>query len=126
MPGHDGGGPLGAQGELVATDTLRRQGYRILERNYRCPLGELDVVARKGKTLVFVEVKSGLDERIPPRDRVDARKKRKLSQVATFYLKEHGLEGVSARFDVVEVSFPVDGGTPRVELIPNAFDLDGT
>ncbi|MGQ9858198.1 MAG: YraN family protein [Thermodesulfobacteriota bacterium] len=126
MPGHDGGGPLGAQGELVATDTLRRQGYRILERNYRCPLGELDVVARKGKTLVFVEVKSGLDERILPRDRVDARKKRKLSQVAMFYLKEHGLEGVSARFDVVEVSFPVDGGTPRVELIPNAFDLDGT
>lgn len=124
MAYHEPGTSLGLQGEEVAAALLERSGYRILEHNYRCPLGELDLVARKGKTLVFVEVKSGFGQGISPRDRVDARKRRKLSQVAMFYLKEKRLEGVSARFDVVEVDFSTGGGSPRVELIPNAFELE--
>jgi len=122
---HDGPVPsVGAHGEDVAAQALKRRGYNILEQNYRCPLGELDLVASEGKTLVFVEVKSGQAQGISPRERVDSRKRRKLIQVAMFYLKQRKMEGVSARFDVVEVDFPAHGGSPRVEIIANAFDLD--
>jgi|YNPNPStandDraft_1061719.scaffolds.fasta_scaffold19694_6 putative endonuclease len=121
----EGSRPLvGAEGEDAAAKALRRCGYKILEQNYRCALGELDLVALEGKTLVFVEVKSGFARGISPRERVDSRKRRKLSQVAMFYLKQKRMEGVSARFDVVEVDFHSQGGTPRVEIIPNAFDLE--
>ncbi|MEJ5377459.1 MAG: YraN family protein [bacterium] len=121
----EGSGPsLGSQGEAAAAEALRGRGYKILERNYRCALGELDLVALQGKTLVFVEVKSGLASAIFPRERVDFRKRRKLVQVAMYYLKEKRMEGVSARFDVVEVDFPAQGGNPRVLILPNAFDLE--
>ncbi len=129
VPGMDleGSGPsLGSKGEAAAAEALRGRGYKILERNYRCALGELDLVALQGKTLVFVEVKSGLASAISPRERVDFRKRRKLVQVAMYYLKEKRMEGVSARFDVVEVDFPAQGGNPRVLILPNAFDLEPT
>lgn len=116
---------LGAKGEDTAAEALRRSGYKILEQNYRCALGELDLVALQGKTLVFVEVKSGLASSIPPRERVNSRKRKKLIQIAMFYLKQKRMDGVSARFDVVEVDFPPAGGNPRVEIIPNAFELEG-
>lgn len=123
--GSEGSRPwVGAQGEDAAAKALRRCGYKILEQNYRCALGELDMVALKGKTLVFVEVKSGLARGIWPRERVDSKKRRKLSQVAMFYIKQKRMEGVSARFDVVEVDFPPDGDAPRVQIIPHAFELE--
>lgn len=115
---------VGARGEGAAAQALIRCGYKILEQNYRCALGELDLVALEGKTLVFVEVKSGLCRGISPRERVGPKKRRKLSQVAMFYLKQKRMEGISARFDVVEVDFPSQGGSPRVEIIPNAFELE--
>lgn len=115
---------VGSQGENAAAQALKRSGYKILEQNYRCALGELDLVALEGKTLVFVEVKSGSAQGFMPRERVDFKKRKKLSQVAMFYLKQKRMEGVSARFDVVEVDFPSQGGNPRVEIIPNAFDLE--
>jgi putative endonuclease len=117
------GKPLGRQGEEIAREALRRAGYRIIEQNYRCPLGELDLVARHGKALVFVEVKSESPRsRVQAKDRVDRRKRRKLEQMAQFFLKEKRLVGVSARFDVVQVRFQT-GLPPLVEIIPNAFEL---
>jgi putative endonuclease len=116
--------PLGSMGEDVACDLLQRAGYRILERNYRCPLGEIDLIARVNQILVFAEVKSaeGLT-RVLPKSRVDRRKQRKLRQVAQYYLKEKRLHTVSARFDVVQVRF--EDGKPRaVEVIPNAFEIE--
>lgn len=115
---------VGARGEDAAAKALRRCGYKILEQNYRCALGELDLVALEGKTLVFVEVKSGSARGISPRERVDYRKRRKLSQVAMFYLKQKRMEGISARFDVVEVDFHSSEASPRVEIITNAFELE--
>jgi putative endonuclease len=111
----------------VAGQALQRAGYRILERNYQCPLGEIDLVARQRRTLVFVEVKSGAGSGrgIRPRERVDLRKQRKLFQVAQFYMKAKRLQGASARFDVVEVSFP-PGGPPTAEIFPNAFEAPET
>ncbi len=114
--------PLGKRGEDAARETLKKSGYRILQQNYQCPIGEIDLVARHGRTLVFVEVKSRLGRsRILPKERVNRKKQRKLIQVAQFYVKEKRLDAVSARFDVVEVSFR-DGAPPDVHVIPNAFE----
>ena len=114
--------PLGRRGEQVASVALKDAGYRILQLNYHCPIGEIDIVARKGRTLVFVEVKSESGWKgVIPKARVDKRKQRKLVKVAQFYLKEKRLQGVSARFDVVQVRLQ-DVGRPVVEIIPDAFE----
>ena len=113
---------LGKEGEDAACRALKRSGYKIIERNYRCPLGEMDIVARDGKTLVFVEVKSmAFGSRVPPLDRVDSRKRKKLTEIARFYIKAKGLEGASARFDAVRVRLE-EGSKASVDIIPNAFD----
>lgn len=113
---------LGRRGETVAYQALRGSGYRILAQNYQCPLGEIDLIARQGKTLVFVEVKSesGISG-VLPKARVGRRKQKKLVQVAQFFLKEKGLQGVSARFDVVQVQFQEER-PPLVDIIQNAFE----
>ncbi len=112
----------GREGEAIAVRYLEKEGYRVVERNYRCVFGEMDIVARDGRTCVFVEVKSRKSERFgDPGLAVDRRKQRKMSSVAMCYLKEKRLLGRPSRFDVVTVLF-----TPqetRVELIRNAFDF---
>lgn len=115
-------GPPGSQGEEIAAKALARKGYRILEKNYRCPFGEIDIVATKEGKLVFVEVKSGSTQGILPRSRVDKRKRVKLSQIAAYFIKQKGLEGISARFDVVEVDFA--GPRPSVEILQDAFEVE--
>jgi putative endonuclease len=121
--GSDHRKPLGKRGEDVASAALRGAGYRILEHNYRCPLGEVDIVARKGRTVVFVEVKSESGRRgILPKERVNRRKQAKLTRVAQFYLKQKKLYGFSARFDVVQVGFECDD-RPAVDILPNAFEI---
>lgn len=106
----------------MAYQALRGSGYRILAQNYQCPLGEIDLIARQGKTLVFVEVKSESGTSgVLPKARVDRRKQKKLVQVAQYFLKEKGLQGVSARFDVVQVQFQEER-PPLVDIIQNAFE----
>jgi putative endonuclease len=113
---------LGAEGERAAEKYLRRQKYTILERNYRCPLGEIDLIALDGKTVVFVEVKTRTGERHgSPLEAVDARKQRQIARVAQSFLLRHRLQNRDARFDVVGVSW--DGTRPVCELVRNAFDL---
>jgi len=112
----------GREGEAIAARYLENEGYRIVERNYRCVFGEMDIIARDGKTCVFVEVKSRKSERFgDPGLAVDRRKQRKMSAVAMCYLKEKRLLGSPSRFDVVAVRFFPQGS--RVELIRNAFDF---
>jgi putative endonuclease len=113
---------LGAEGERAAEKYLRRQKYTILERNYRCPLGEIDLIALDGKTVVFIEVKTRTGERHGgPLEAVDARKQRQIGRVAQSYLLRHRLQNRTARFDVVGVSW--DGTGIVCELVRNAFDL---
>ncbi len=113
---------LGALGEERAEAFLRERGYRIRERNYRCPLGEIDIVAEEGDTIVFVEVKTRKGLAFGwPKEAVGRRKMRKLSQVASFYLKEKGLLERKARFDVVSIILSPEG--EDIEILPNAFDL---
>ena len=114
---------LGRWGEEQAAEFLRGQGYRILASNWRCRLGELDLVARDGKTLCFVEVKLRRDDRYGrAAEYVDIRKQRKLLAAAKVYLLQHP-QDCPMRFDVVEVYAP--GGrmdrAPRIVHLKNAF-----
>ena len=114
---------LGRAGEDIAAEFLRAQGYKILEKNYRSRLGEIDIVARDKKTFCFVEVKMRTQgvfgsalEAITPR------KQHQISKVALGYLKERRLLSAPARFDVVAVT-QNESGAPEIELIKNAFEL---
>jgi putative endonuclease len=112
----------GRLGEEAACRFLKDAGYRIVERNYRCPIGEMDIVAWDGDTMVFVEVKcSTTSDPIPPKYRIDIHKKRKLTRLAHLYMKQKSLECQSARFDVVQVLLGQDGSV-KVDLIKDAFE----
>ena len=94
----------GIDGESTAEDFLRKNGYKILERNYRSCFGEIDIVAKKQEYFVFVEVKyrsSGSYGN--PQDSVDRRKQKKIARTALHYLKFNGLLGKDVRFDVVAI-----------------------
>jgi putative endonuclease len=111
----------GDEGELLAARHLKRLGYRIIARNYRCPLGEIDIVARHRGAVVFVEVKSrGAGDPVSPKLAITPAKQRKLSQVAWYYLQKQNLTEASARFDVVAIRGMPD--SPEFEVIENAFE----
>ena len=121
-PGRRSGDPrheLGREAEEAAAAFLRRRGYEILGRNVRTARGEIDLVARDGATLVFVEVKArrhtgaagGLEA-------VDARKQLRLSRLAVAFLASSGLAEAPARFDVIAV----DGRSLACTHVVNAFD----
>jgi putative endonuclease len=111
----------GLEGEQLAVRHLKRLGYRIICRNYRSPLGEIDIIARHQGVLVFVEVKSRSTETFgSPKLALTPAKQLKLSQVAWHYLQQHNLTEASARFDVVTISRMQ--GSPHLEVIENAFD----
>lgn len=95
---------LGRQGEDIAAGVLRKSGYKILARNFRVPVGELDLVAQDGEVIVFVEVKTRRGNRCgTPGQSVDWRKQQKLLRAAEWYLQQNRMDGESCRFDVMEV-----------------------
>ena len=113
---------LGDRGENVAARYLRNRGYKILLRNFRCDLGEIDIVARDGKTLVFVEVKTRTYDDPSPEDQVNAAKQHQLSKVAKFFLTRYGVPQPPARFDVVAVVWP-NNHNPQIRHTPHAFEV---
>ena len=116
---------FGDEGEAQAEAYLRRQGFRILGRNVRSPLGELDLIADHEGTLVFVEVKRRRSGAYGGAiEAVDARKRAKLIQLASHYLAQHRLHGRACRFDVVLIQDDAGTGT-AVQHIANAFDVAG-
>ncbi len=112
---------LGTDGERIAETFLRRQRYVILQRNYRCRSGEIDLIALDRDAVVFVEVKTRV---VPgfgtPFEAVHPHKQRQIIRAAQRYLSENRLQERNARFDVVGVWW--DDGQPHCELIKNAFD----
>ncbi len=111
----------GQTGEDIAVAYLRKKGYVILDRNFRCPVGELDIVAQKQQIIVFVEVKTRRKEKFgPPELAVDARKRGKIEKLAAWYMKGKGKESAPVRFDVIAVSI-YEGEKPQVNHIENAF-----
>ena len=113
---------FGEAGEALAARLLRKKGYKIVATNYRTQLGEIDIIARDGDTLVFIEVKARHSGRFgSPKWALTPRKQRKISMVALYYLKATGQSAAKARFDVVSIR---SGAVrPEVEIIRNAFDL---
>lgn len=111
---------LGGAGEELAAAALKRQGYKIVERNYVTPLGEIDLIAKQKGFLVFIEVKTRQSGRFgTPAEAVHPAKQAKLRRLADYYLKQRRLGEVPVRFDVVGITF--SGGTPAIEIIVNAF-----
>lgn len=113
---------LGALGERHAARALRARGYRLLEANYRRRQGELDLIARDGDTLVFVEVRTRTSTGPwTPLDSVDARKQRQIARLARYYRRDRHLENCYCRYDVVEVIATTDGRVLDVRHYPGAF-----
>ncbi len=113
---------LGKQGENFAVSYLKGLKYRILLTNYRCRCGEIDIIARDGSVLVFVEVKARRSTSYgPPQLSVTPFKQRQISKTALTYLAQNRLMEAAARFDVLALQF--GKGDPVVEHIKDAFDL---
>lgn len=114
---------LGRRGEDLAADFLKRNGYRVLLRNYKTKLGEIDIIAKDKDTLCFVEVKARYSDRCGlPQESVSQDKQKKISRLAVCFLKENNLLESKARFDVVSVAYCP--GSAKLDLFKNAFDLD--
>jgi putative endonuclease len=113
---------LGQRGEKLAARWLRRQSYKIVARGSRGALGEIDLVAVDGRTVVFVEVKTRRSQDAGhPADAVDKEKQRRLTRLAVAYLRRHGLLEYPARMDVVAITWPEGRGRPTIEHFRNAF-----
>jgi putative endonuclease len=117
---------LGQQGEDAAARFLKRSGFRILARGLDSRLGELDIIAVDGRTIVFVEVKTRRStDAGHPSEAIDPRKERRMTQAALAYLKARGLLNYPARFDVVAITWPENSRRPAIEHYKNAFSPVG-
>ena len=112
----------GKEGEKIAAAFLKKNGYRIIETNLRCFLGEIDIIAREKGELVFIEVKTRKSEELGyPEQAVGIKKQKKMSQLAMWYLQKKNLTEIRARFDVVAITMSFSGND--IHLIKNAFDF---
>lgn len=113
----------GRRGEILACQYLQSLGYSILGTNWRSPEGEIDVVARDGEIIVFVEVKARTSSRFGlPEEAITQRKRRRLQQAGLAYLGAHDLLDHPWRIDVVALELERDGTPRRVEHYPDAID----
>lgn len=114
---------LGEMGERLALKKIKRLGYKFIAKNYRCPLGEIDLIARDGDCLVFIEIKTRRGRSIGyAKEAINKRKMRQISKVALAYMKANNCCDVKARFDVIAINIKDD--REEIEIIPNAFDLE--
>lgn len=117
---------LGQRGEAEAARFLERQGYQIVARGERARLGEIDLVAVEGRTVVFVEVKTrASDHSGAPAEAVDEAKQRRITRTALLYMKRHDLLEVSSRFDIISITWPAQG-KPQIDHLRGAFEPTGT
>jgi len=113
---------LGKRGENIAVKFLREKGYKIIERNYRCPMGEVDIVAKDKKALVFVEIKTRTSTNFGlPEEAISYRKRQHLSKIASFYLLYYKIKEINCRFDVVSILINKNK-IKDIHLIKNAFE----
>ncbi|MFC1869483.1 YraN family protein [Thermodesulfobacteriota bacterium] len=113
---------LGELGERLALKKIKRLGYKCITRNYRCPLGEIDIIARDDDCLVFIEIKTRKGRSIAyAKEAVDKRKMRQISKAALSYMKANNCCDVKSRFDVVAIN--IMGDKEEIEVITDAFEL---
>src|SRR4051812_49229015 len=117
---------LGCRGEDAAACHLKKLGYVIVARGHRDNLGEIDLIAVDGRTVVFIEVKTRTtDDAGHPADAVDQAKQRRLTRLALSYLKRHDLLECQTRFDVIAVTWPTNRRHPTIEHFKSAFEAVG-
>ena len=115
----------GRKGEGLALAFLKKQGYKIIEKNYRTKFGEVDVIAKDKSCICFIEVRSMNTEKFGgPEYTVDKKKQNHIAKMALLYIKRYGLENKQGRFDVVCIK-DINTNSPKIRLIKNAFELDG-
>ena len=114
----------GKNGEDLAVFCLLKQGYKIIERNYKTKLGEIDIIADCRGCICFVEVRAKNSLSFgAPEETIIKRKQLQIAKAALLYIKKYKLQDKSCRFDVVSIE-GVDRPMPEVRLIENAFELD--
>lgn len=113
---------LGARGERAARRFLKGKGYRILANNWRCDGGEVDLIARDGQWLVFVEVKTRRGEFVTPEEQVHSHKEGRVRHAADVYLMRFRGDPPLVRFDVVAVVWPEGAKRPTIRHIEHAFE----
>lgn len=112
---------IGNEGEALAVEHLKEKGYKIIEKNYKTPIGEIDIIAEDKNTIVFVEVKTRSSDFFGcPFEAVGSKKQQKLKNLALFYLKQKGRES-AVRFDVLSIYFR--DGKKEIEHIKDAFEV---
>jgi len=115
---------LGDRGEKVACGFLKEHGYEILGKNYKCKIGEIDVIARRRERLAFIEIKTRTSLQFgTPQEAVNLQKQEKIFQVAQWYLNEKKLLKTPIAFDVVAILWK-EGKTPEIQLIADAFEKE--
>jgi len=114
-------GGMGDRGENLAARYLQNRGMKIISRNFRCDSGEIDIVARDGSTIVFVEVKTRSYDDPTPEEQVNHAKQHKLTKAGKIYLSRYGFPQPPARFDVVAIVWP-QGRDPIIRHTPHAFE----
>jgi putative endonuclease len=115
---------LGNWGEVLAHRMLQGKGYSILDTNYRCRWGEIDIVAREGDELVFVEVRTRSSSRYGvPEESVTRAKVRRLVATAQYYLQNRGGDSLSWRIDLVSVRTGPTGNSPCIDHLQHAVQL---
>ena len=113
---------LGKLGEKLALKRIKKLGYKLIESNYRCPLGEIDIIAKDDECLVFLEIKTRKGRSTGyAKEAIDQRKIRQISKVALFYMKTNNCLESKSRFDVIAIN--INGQKKELEIIPNAFEL---
>lgn len=117
---------LGDQGESIAASYLKERGYQLLESNYRCPWGEVDLILREGECLVFVEVRTRRGESFGlPVESVTYAKRQRLVATAETYLQALPETPKEWRIDLVSIVFQREPARPCIEHIKNIVDLSG-
>ena len=113
---------LGERGETAAADEIRKKGFKILRKNYKCAIGEIDLIAEKNGRIHFIEIKTRSGRGFgDPAEAVDRKKQKKLIKLAAWYLKENKLEDPPVSFDVAAVLWKANK-PPEIRLIEGAFE----
>lgn len=116
---------IGKKGEETAERYLKRHGYRILEKNYKGPSGEIDIIALDKGTIVFIEVKTRRSEEFgPPELSVNSIKRQKIIRSAFHFLSKRRIKDTPCRFDIVSITESLDGKDKKVSIIKDAFEIE--
>ena len=114
---------LGRRGEQLAADKLSSLGFEIVARNFRCPAGEIDLIAKQGEVWIFVEVRTRRGSKFgTPEESITPRKRAHLIAAAQTYLQSQSLPDADWRIDLVAVEFTPSGKLVRVDVIENAVN----